>query len=187
MKLYRGFKTHAETLGAELRSELGLEPTDRFDPWACAEHLGIPVLTLSEFEARVGALDAISYFRDAAPERFSAVTVTHGYFRTIVHNDLHSRRRQASNIAHELSHAWLEHPANSDLSAQGCTRVDANLEAEADWLMGVLLMPRAGALHLARRGFNLSQLMCRFEISEDLCRWRLNVTGISRQLGTTVR
>lgn len=184
MTLRRGFKSNAEAMGHEIRAELRLRQTDQLDPWKLADHLGIPVLTLAEFEGRVGPCPSIAYFRKSAPERFSAVTVTHGHFRVILHNESHARPRQVSNLAHELSHTVLEHPANPDLSPRGCAKVDPTLEAEANWLMGTLLVPREGALCLIRDGANISQVAQHFGVSEKLCQWRINATGVLRQLGS---
>ena len=182
MTLRRGFKAQAERLAAEQREELQLRVMDRLDPWRLAEHLAIPVLTLAQFEDRVGSCEATRFFRSEGVEVFSAVTVSYGGYRVIVHNDGHAPTRQASNLAHELSHTLLEHPASGDLSPRGCAQVDASIEEEADWLMGVLLVPRAGALWLARQGHDVVSMAQHFGVSESLCKWRVQATAIMRQV-----
>ena len=53
---------------------------------------------------------------------------------------------------------------------------------EATWLAAALLVPRAGALRLARGGVVDDLIARRFGVSTALCRWRMNETGISSQL-----
>ena len=43
----RGFKTEAKKLALEIRAELGLEASARFDPYALALEYGIPVYPVS--------------------------------------------------------------------------------------------------------------------------------------------
>ena len=43
----RGFKTEANAIAREVRSELGLDPASPLDVWRLAEHLDILVLPLS--------------------------------------------------------------------------------------------------------------------------------------------
>ncbi len=53
MALRRGFKAEANYLARMLRSELGLLFKAPLNPWKLAEHLEIPILTLSEMRESV--------------------------------------------------------------------------------------------------------------------------------------
>ena len=55
-------------------------------------------------------------------------------------------------------------------------------EDEATWLGGALLVPRDGALNLVRRGIELPSIARNFGVSEALCRWRINETGVAQQI-----
>src|SRR3954469_22013226 len=99
MALRRGFKTEANEHARELRTELGLAP---HSPWALASHLGIPLMRLSEL-ASIEPV-ATRYLTCLAPDLFSAATLFAGYRRLIVYNDAHPPRRQAADLAHEISH-----------------------------------------------------------------------------------
>jgi Zn-dependent peptidase ImmA (M78 family) len=99
----------------------------------------------------------------------------------IVHNDAHHPHRQASNISHEVSHCLLDHEPAPLLSVTGCRYWNDTFEAEADWLAGVLLVPRDGGLILMKRGWSVSTIAEHFGVSEHLCRWRLNQTGVMYQ------
>jgi hypothetical protein len=105
MTLRRGFKTEANEYARELRVEIGLAANAPLSPWLLAEHLEIPVMRLSELESTEAA--AVKYLTRTAPEIFSAATLFAGYRRLIVHNDAHHPRRQAADLAHEISHAIL--------------------------------------------------------------------------------
>jgi hypothetical protein len=107
MTLRRGFKSEANTIARQVREEMGLWVGAPLDPWKLAEHVAIPLLPLAALKAATP--DAVNQFSSVEPGAFSAVTVFNGPSRLIVFNDTHSRARQASDLAHELSHALLQH------------------------------------------------------------------------------
>jgi hypothetical protein len=180
--LRRGFKSEGERISAELREELSLGPLDRLDPLRLAEHLGIPVFGLKDL-ARFdgGGATFIRVLRGSEREAFSAITVFCGGRRLVIHNDSHAPTRQASSVTHELSHCILEHPPSPILSPEGCRHWNSRLEEEADWLAGALLVPREGALTLTKRGWPLARIAERYAVSEQLCRRRVNETGVAIQ------
>ncbi len=176
-KLRHGFKTLAENIASELRGELRLDVTDRLDPSALADHLAVPILYLGDL-ARSGARTAsIQHFHGVARSSFSAMTVLEGHRRLIVVNDAHASVRQASDVAHELSHLILEHKPHVAVSADGCRLWNDEMEKEADWLAGVLLVPRGAALVAARERWPLDEAASHFGVSEQMMRWRLSHTG----------
>ena len=178
----RGFKKESERLALELRGELGLSSADRLDPRLLADHLAIPVLDLGMLVRAGARISSVSHFHGAASKVFSAVTIVDGYKKVVVVNDAHAPVRQASNITHELSHVVLEHEPHRAVNDQGCRLWKADLEDEADWLGGVLLVPRDGALHAARRGWAIPQAAEHFGVSEQMMRWRLAHSGASLQV-----
>ena len=173
-----GFKTEANDIAREIRKELGLGPLAPLDPRVLAECLDIPVLGLSEF---VAVAPSVAYLRDVEPEAFSAVTVFSGRHRTIVHNDTHVEVRQNSNIAHELAHGLLQHSATPALDDKGCRNWDQNIEDEAQWLAGAVLVTEDAALHIARQGMSRAEAAERFQVSEQMIQFRLNATGAVRR------
>lgn len=185
MKLRRGFKAESERLAAEVRRELGLRATDRLVPQQLAGHLGIPLFGLAEFGRVAGCPSAAQHFREVEPEAFSGMTYLDGTRRLIIYNDAHAPTRQASDITHELAHCLLEHPPDPPVGPLGCRYWHDEKEAEATWLAGVLLVPRAGALLLAQRGLDLAMIADEYGISLPLCRWRVQQTGVDRQVART--
>jgi Zn-dependent peptidase ImmA (M78 family) len=181
MSYRRGFKAHADRVAEEIRGELDLKASATLDVMELAEHLAIPVFGLKHLSNGREKQNFHRYFSVEDKDTFSAITIFRGFRRCIVHNDSHHPNRQASNIAHEVSHSLLEHTPTSLRGKDGERIWDADMEAEATWLGGVLLMPRSGALALFQAGMNSEQIAIQYGISEQLCRWRLQETGIIQQ------
>ena len=185
----RGFKAEAERIATDTRLELGLECMDRLDPIVLAKHLEIPVVTMKELESHCGGRsDFRRYFSATDPDSFSAVTIyVSNYRRMIVHNENHHPHRQASNISHEISHTLLEHVPTAIVGGNGQRFWDAEMEQQANWLGAALLVPREGALELARGGATALDISAHYGVSESLGTWRVVQTGIFQQLERTRR
>jgi IrrE N-terminal-like domain len=180
-ELRRGFKADAERIAELVRSDLGLGPLDRLDCFGLAETWGIPVVSLGELRED-GASDA-SIRRLMSPDAgFSATTVVLGSRRLIVYNPRHESGRKASSLAHELAHVILEHEAAPAIGVGGCRHWDGRQEAEADWLGSALLVPREGALAWMLESDDIDAGASNFGVSVDLFRWRINHTGVVKQV-----
>jgi Zn-dependent peptidase ImmA (M78 family) len=175
----RGFKTEANALANEVRVELGLGQLDRLDPRALATHLEIPILDLSDLATTAPAVrPLLEVERDA----FSAATVFAGARRTIVHNDAHAPSRQNSNLAHELAHGLLLHPPTPALDNVGCRYWNQDIEDEATWLAGVLLLSEPATIEIASGHWTRAGALAHFSISPQMIQWRLNSTGALRRV-----
>lgn len=177
----RGFKAEAERFAASLRAELCLKVTDRLDPVVLAAHLEIPVVSLEELHHDGAESQSIRRLMRRT-SGFSALTICDGTRKLIVYNPRHPPTRQANSVVHEVGHIVLEHPPTPALGDGGCRYWDARLEAEADWQAGALLVPRDGAFAWLRNGGKLSDGADNFGVSLALFRWRVNHTGLTRQL-----
>ena len=94
---------------------------------------------------------AANYILGASGQsEFSAMTVHIEGGRVIVHNDAHPPKRQTANVAHEIAHALLHHPAAGLLSASGNRSFNPAIEEEANWLGPALLVSEEAALWVAR-------------------------------------
>ncbi len=176
----RGFKTVANAIAVEVRAELGLRALDALDPWRLAEHLEIPVITLSSLDTDIPS--AVHRLRVVEPEVFSAVTVFAGTKRAIVHNDKHSRGRQVSDLAHELAHGLLLHPPTPARDDRGCRYWNKEIEEEASWLAGCLLIPEDAAIWIARQGMSAEDAATHFGVSTQMVTFRVNVTGARKRV-----
>jgi Zn-dependent peptidase ImmA (M78 family) len=115
----RGFKTDAERIATQIRRELRLGDRDALRPIELAKHLAVPVHTLTQAARHCAKPGALDFFRRIDPDCFSAITVFRGSRRIIVHNDSHHPHRQASNLAHELSHCLLGHEPEELVTEDG--------------------------------------------------------------------
>jgi hypothetical protein len=181
VELRRGFKSDAERVADLVRHDLGLGPLDRLDCFALAEAWGIPVVSLGELRED-GASEA-SIRRLTSPDAgFSATTVVVGPRRLIVYNPRHESGRKASSLAHELAHVILEHEAAPAIGVGGCRHWDAEQEAEADWLGSTLLVPRTSGLAWMLESDDVEAGARNFGVSVELFRWRINHTGVVREV-----
>lgn len=122
------------------------------------------------------------HFGEVETGAFSAATVFDGPRRTIVHNDSHVPGRQASNLTHELGHALLLHDPTPGLDDRGCRLWNQNIEDEAQWLAGALLVTEDAALWIARGGASVAAAALRLGVSEQMITYRLNVTGARKRV-----
>ena len=180
-ELRRGFKADAERTAEHVRGDLGLAPLDRLDCFALAEAWGIPVVSLGEL--REDGASETSIRRLMSPDAgFSATTVVVGPRRLIVYNPRHEAGRKASSLAHELAHVILEHEAAPALGVGGGRPWDGRPAAEADWLGSALLVPREGALAWMLSSDDVAAGAGNFGVSVELFRWRINHTGVVKQV-----
>lgn len=181
MPLRRGFKAEANGFSRDLREEMSVKPHEKLCPWALAEHLEIPIFGISPLNNYIP--DVIGYFRgDQGRKILSAVTLFRGMRRTIIHNDAHDPKRQAANIAHELAHALLLHPAKPPFDENGERHYSSELEEEANWLGPALLLSEEAALWIARNGWSIAEASQLYGVSEDLVRMRLNLCGAYKRI-----
>lgn len=184
MALRRGFKADADWLAENVRQKLLLLPADPLCPWRLAKCLDHSVVDLSHFAAthsgEVACLRACT-----GAEGFSAVTIYRGGLRLVVLNDGHGPTRRAADLAHELAHALLHHRPLPLNDGAGVRCFDADAEEEAKWLGPALLVPRAAALHIARRQMPLEEAAAAYGCSVDLMRMRVHATGASKQIAAS--
>ena len=100
----------------------------------------------------------------------------------IVHNDFSDIGRQASDLAHELSHALLLHPPGPVLDKFGCRNWDSVIEEEAKWLGGALLISEEAALLIARNGWTNEEAAVKYQVTVPMIRFRLHVLGAARRV-----
>lgn len=180
--LRRGFKSEAERLALDVRHELGLSPFDRLPPETLANDLAIPVVPLLSLRRYGAAQSSIAHLTSEGRSDFSAMTVFRGTFRLIVVNRAHSSGRQANSVVHELSHVILEHDPHEAVGLGGCRTWDQEMESEADWLAGALLVPRGAAVRIVRQRIPIHLAARMYGVSRSLLLWRVNQTGARLQV-----
>jgi Zn-dependent peptidase ImmA (M78 family) len=180
MTLRRGFLAEAERHAARIRSELGKSPESKLSTAEIAGHLGIRVIAADELIdiARLQELERIQAFA------FSACTFDLNEVRVIVYNPVRSLERRESDIGHEISHIILDHELSALRTIAGTPfrTCQPDQEEEATNLAGTLLLPRPLLLSAVRRGLGAEDIAERCGITVDMARFRLNRTGVTRQV-----
>jgi len=182
MALRHGFKSEANKVAADLRAELSLDHLAPFEPRVAAKYLDIPVISFDQIK---GCDEALGILRNAG-RAVSGLTIFEGSRRMIIYNDYHSPGRVNNTIAHEIAHALLMHSPGPALGTHGCRRVNRDLEDEADYLAGVLLLPDAACLHCARLLLTVDEISMRYAVSPQLASYRLNITGARPRAAASV-
>lgn len=181
----RGFKAWCERTAKDYRQTLGVAPAEALDPRVLASHLGVLVATPEDIPTLSEAAKRQLLEVDAGS--WSAVTIADGNARLVILNSAHSAARQNSDLAHELAHLILNHTTDeAHLSREGLLfrgTFDREQEDEANWLGGCLLVPRDGLLKARLRTADVGALAAQFRVSSDMITWRLQTTGVLRQVG----
>jgi Zn-dependent peptidase ImmA (M78 family) len=180
----RGFKTRCENIAAQVRSDLGLNKTAPLPPELLAEHLGVQLW--SPKDIRGLSRESLQQLkRDKGS--WSAITVAFVGIEAIIYNDRHVKNRQSSDIMHELSHIILGHkPTEMMLFSEDLDIVlrdyDEDAEEEATWLSGCLLLPRDALFYIRKYFIDDQTVKDTYHVSSILLRFRMNITGIEKQM-----
>lgn len=181
-KFIRGFKTKADKQSVSLREELGIKQYEPICAFDLCKHLGIKILTpdkVPEFlQSDINQMDS---------DLWSAVTLNLGKEKNlIIHNPKHSPKRQQSNLMHEVSHVLCGHKTSNDpivLMLSGFLRNhNENDENEAEWLGSCLQLPRPALIWALKRGMSLDEITDHYNASIEMVRYRINITGVKKQL-----
>lgn len=181
MTFPRGFKSEANRISIQMRTEMGLEPHSPLCPLRLADYLLIPAMPLRKLAEDNPAIAAeVHYLSTVDSGVFSAITIFDGSYRFIVHNDGHAPTRQRANLAHELAHALLNHTPHPPFCKHGRRVFDRQLEDEANWLGPALLVSNEAAQWALRSGMTVETAGLHFGVSNVLMRFRLNKSGAVR-------
>ncbi|MGW2867903.1 ImmA/IrrE family metallo-endopeptidase [Kitasatospora sp. NPDC001225] len=170
-------------LALEERDELGLGPTDRFDPYELADAHGIRVYSLGQLRGVGGlGIEAHGHFTLDESSSWSAALVPLGPARVIVENESHAQVRRRSNIAHELGHFLLEHPFDNVILGEDHKRqFNEQQEKEATFMAGELLIPHAAAERMAFRGWDNARVAEAYEVSTQFAQMQMKGQRVRAQ------
>ena len=178
-----GFKTQAERLSVQARRDFALLPTSPLDPRLYAQRIGVTVLDFNTLDLSAHTRKHLLVIDG---ESWSALTIKDGGVTAIIVNPSHSSGRQSSSLMHELAHIILKHvPGRVDVSTTGMlllSHYSEDAEAEADWLAAAMLLPREALIARRRKGQTIATIAAAFGTSEQLCEWRVRMTGVDVQL-----
>lgn len=173
-KLRRGFVKESEEYAIEFRQELGLVEHAPICPYALAEHLEIPVTPLSDHPT---IPDEVKRHFSGKGSKFSAVTLAHGTYREILHNDYQHPNRCVSSIMHEIAHIVLGHPPKPPILEDACRSFDPIMEKEANELGFTILVPKPAALFAIETFRDRRQAAMHYGVSQMLLNYRIRKTN----------
>ncbi|MGH7984309.1 MAG: ImmA/IrrE family metallo-endopeptidase [Candidatus Udaeobacter sp.] len=180
----RGFKTWAERKSIDLRRLLGLQPLSPLPALRLAAHLSVIVIPPSAIPGIPA--DVLKTLLAEGQGNWSAVTIIVDDQSVIIYNTSHADTRRESDLMHEIAHLICKHkPTRIDppgVFPWALRTFDAQQEQEAEWLGGCLQVPRDAVLQLVRRGYGNEAIAAHFGSSEDMVRFRRNMTGIDKQV-----
>ena len=179
----RGFKSRCEEMARSLRVELGLDPAGPLPPDELAEYLGVFIWSIEDLGL---AAETVNQLVEVDPQSWSAITVSASGRDAILLNSTHTRGRFSSDVMHELAHLLLGHKPSTmffagqeDMALRGFS---PELEEEANWLAGALLLPRDALVKLQASGRPEDSVCEEFRVSKQMLEFRVRITGVRRQL-----
>ena len=180
--MQRGFKAWAEKQAREQRYNLGLKEHEPLPAARLAAKQGITIISPKQVPG-ISSAHLERLLQDDCSS-WSAVTVSVGVYIVIINNTSHTLLRQESNIMHEISHIICNHvPAKLIWIGELPFRVyDAEQEEEANWLGACLQLPRSALWAAVKRRMTVSEMSQYFQASEEMVRYRRQVTGVDRQI-----
>ena len=187
--LERGFKAWAERTSLALRRELDLTVDDALCPFKLAEYLEIEIWTPDKVPGITS--DILSLLKEDL-WGWSATSFQANGKCFVIYNPDHSSGRRASDVMHEISHNILGHqPAtviiSLELEGLAMRSFDQKQEDEANCLAWSLLLPRDGLLRAKSRKLTIEQIANQFSVTQKLVTYRIQTTGIERQIKATHR
>ena len=184
-KYRRGFKKWSDDKAIELRKELGLVASSPLCAFDLSKYLNIPIFEPKEINGM--SEQHLDKLLNSGCKHWSAATIPiKNKEYIIIHNPRHSSSRQQSNLMHELAHIICEHKIPDDKKINGLSGFlrnhDENQENEAEWLGACLQLPRPALIWALKKNMSLEQISVHFNASKEMVRYRINITGVKKQL-----
>jgi len=183
--LPHGFKAQAERISEAYRKELGLTIFCPLDAFRLAEYLEVPIVCITKTLSQDDLVKLIG--TKSAPKDFSATRMINcDGDNIIIHNSNNSPYRQQSDIMHELAHVIRNHQTSIEVKRLcyllNLQSTNAVQEEEAKYLGACLQMTRAGLFWAFKRNFTYEQISAHFSASLDMVQYRVNSSGVAKQL-----
>lgn len=175
--LPRGFSSKAEKIAEDYRIKLNVHPCDHLCAFKLADYLGVSVCQPHDYELDATLLERVSGWSGLY------LINEHGE-KIIIHNTLHSPARQQSTVMHELAHLLCNHPLPDDIiipTLPFLRRYILQHEQEAEYLGATLQITRKGLVWARRKGMAVAQIADYFKASEEMVKYRLQVSGVAKQ------
>lgn len=179
MKLEATFKGQCEAIAVDWRYHFRLRPFDPLPAERLLEALEGEAIPPEQFPTL--SSEAVSHL--LAHDDWSAGIVRPQPL-LIMYNPTHSPARHQADLMHECSHVLLKHPMVGFSPETGLPVRDVRHEDEAIYLGGCLQIPRLGLSWAVQYGYTCMQVAQHFGASEDMVRFRSNMTRIHFRLSS---
>ncbi|MGB3653591.1 MAG: ImmA/IrrE family metallo-endopeptidase [Rivularia sp. (in: cyanobacteria)] len=171
-KLPAKFRRRCESIATEQRQLLNLKAFEPLPANLLATRLNAKISTPQQ----VTNLSS-KHIETLNSNQFSAAIISDNPL-WIIYNSTHAPARRESNLMHEFAHVLLEHQTVGFNPQTGQPlRIEEN-ENQATYLGGCLQIPRRGLLWAVQQEMNITQIAKYFGASEEMVRFRSNVTGV---------
>ncbi|MBK9099494.1 MAG: ImmA/IrrE family metallo-endopeptidase [bacterium] len=181
----RGFKSWAEKKAEEYRILLGKKYYHSLFANELADHLGLKIITPQHIPNLSKKDSSILLNHDH--NSWSAITIKNylGEY-IIISNPSHSKKRQESDLMHEMAHIICEHTMEkikirTDFPFP-LRDYNTEQEEEAKWFGGCLQVPRRALVQMIYKGLDINELSDHFSASIDMINYRLRMTGVEKQI-----
>ena len=166
-----------------IRSELGLNVYDKISCLELASHFDINVYSIRHMGEQGLKEQYIETLLSSAGKEFSAILLKMEDSKQLIYNCSHSIQRIRNSIAHEIAHVLCEHNfLECDLGKKFLIRDHPkDVEDEANWLSGCILMPGKGIEWAVRNKMSIEDMAEHFDVSKQLAQWRYNSTGMGKR------
>lgn len=185
MKLKRGFKSESEKNSVAIRGALGVNINERICCFQLLEYLGVKYFSVDEFDSHFGSCADMVHTcsKGNGQKEFSAILFRKDEGDFVIYNPFHSSQRIRSTITHEASHMLCEHPFIQGKYGSHFLFRDhpREMEDEANWLAGCILIPSKGMEWAVRNKMGIPHIAKHFDVSEQLARWRYNMLGMAKR------
>lgn len=184
--LKRGFKAEAERISNNFRAELGLDTHAPLCAFVLAGHLKIEVISPKILGLDDKGLDVLMG-NTLKSSGWSALTMKNtGNKKLIIHNTRASAARQQSDIMHELAHIICKHEIivpDGHILPDYMRYYDKSQEAEAEYLGSCLQLSRECLVWALTTGnMGKGEITSNYRASKQMVNFRINTTGINKQL-----
>ena len=181
--MQRGVKSRCEEMSTSLRAGLELGEADPLLPEQLASYLDVliwPVTDLGLDDEDLRQLLEVDF------DSWSAITVSSSGQDAIITNPRHRAGRLSSDVMHELAHLLLGHDPTTVyvIGEEGLAlrEFDQPKEQEADWLAGVLLLPRRALLEIVNTDLDYETTCRRYGVSRQMLDYRIRMTAVKQQI-----
>jgi len=171
------FINWVERRGLSLRRILNLGPLDVLDPERLAQKMGIPIYTPYDIEGL--SPEILTHLLSSDGWSAGSLPLQGGKWVILI-NPTHPPTRNRATLMEELSHIYLGHPPSKIENNNGFMErsYKKTHETQAYWVGAAALLPSTLMSNTKARGMSRHLLATGCGVSEDLVKFRENVTGI---------